>query len=38
MQPEERDAAYLSSKRIWEVVADDLPGLVQSLERLIPLE
>jgi uncharacterized protein with HEPN domain len=32
------DYADLSPKRIWEVVADDLPGLVQSLERLISLE
>jgi hypothetical protein len=34
-QPEERDAAYLWDM---EVVADDLPWLAQSLERLISLE
>ncbi|MFL6235311.1 MAG: DUF86 domain-containing protein [Thermoanaerobaculia bacterium] len=32
------DYADLSPKRIWEVVEDDLPGLAQSLERLISLE
>lgn len=32
------DYADLSPKRIWEVVADDLPGLVQSLEGLISLK
>ncbi|MGH7489528.1 MAG: HepT-like ribonuclease domain-containing protein [bacterium] len=28
------DYADLSSKRIWEVVENDLPGLVLDLERL----
>jgi uncharacterized protein with HEPN domain len=32
------DYADLSSKRIWEVVAEDLPRLVQDLERLISPE
>jgi uncharacterized protein with HEPN domain len=32
------DYADLSPKRIWEVVEEDLPGLVQSLERLISSE
>ncbi|MFY9820870.1 MAG: DUF86 domain-containing protein [Thermoanaerobaculia bacterium] len=32
------DYADLSPKRIWEVIEDDLPGLVPVLERLISPE
>jgi uncharacterized protein with HEPN domain len=32
------DYADLSPKRIWEVVEEDLPRLVQDLERLISPE
>lgn len=32
------DYADLSPQRIWEVVEEDLPGLAQSLERLISPE